>query len=52
MKYFSLFVFFCLSLKFAVFFRDCSLRRYYLVRSVRDDKIFSILLIRRLAAWD
>ena len=52
MKYFSLFVFFCLSLKFAVFFRDCSLRRYCLVRSVRDDKIFSILLIRRLAAWD
>ena len=51
-KCFSLFVFFYRSLKFAVFLRDCSLRRYCLVRSVREDNIFSILLMRRLAACD
>ena len=52
MKCFSLFVFFCLSLKLAVFLRDWSFRRCCLVRSVREERIFSILLMRRLAAWD
>ena len=52
MKYFSLFVFFYLSRKFAVFLRDWSLRRYCFVKSVRDDNIFSILLMRRVAACD
>ena len=52
MKHFSLFVFFCLSRKLAVFLRDYSLQHCYLMRSVREDRIFSILLILRLAAWD
>ena len=50
MKCFNLLVFFWRSLKFAVFFLDYNLRRYYLVRSMRVDKILSILLMRRLAA--
>lgn len=52
MKCFNLLVFFWRSLKFAVFFLDYNLRRYYLVRSIRVDKILSILLILRLAAYD